>query len=136
MAFTTLPPEEIERRRLSSIEAMKAIREKEWTKRYQERCDRFYWKHGRCCAGCDHWSSDGGDIGSCMSAPPVSGVEVMRSLGISWSTYTPPPGQPFTRHDHVCGAFKDEFDWSSLAPEYLKKIGAKMAPATPQEAGK
>ncbi len=125
MSFTKLPPAEVERRRLASVEVMKERARTDFERRYQERCDSFYWKHGRCCAGCDHWSSEMGDIGECMSAPPVSGVDVVRSLGIDWCTYTPPPGQPFTKHDHVCGAFKDEFDWSTLTPEYLQRIGAK-----------
>ncbi len=125
MSFTKLPHAEVERRRLASVEVMKERARTDFERRYQERCDSFYWKHGRCCAGCDHWSSEMGDIGECMSAPPVSGVDVVRSLGIDWCTYTPPPGQPFTKHDHVCGAFKDEFDWSTLTPEYLQRIGAK-----------
>lgn len=122
--FTNLTPDEIERRRLASIKVMKERRREDWGSRYQERCDRFYWKHGRCCAGCDHWSSEAGDIGECMSAPPVSGADVIQSLGIDWSSYTPPPGQPFTRREHVCGAFRDDFDWSTLEPDYLKRIGA------------
>lgn len=125
MTFTKLPPEEVERRRLLSIEGMKERDEAEWQRRYQEMCDKYYWAHGRCCAGCDHWASDAGWIGVCTSAPPVSGLDVLRSLGIEWSTYTPPPGQPFTEKSHVCGAFKDDFDWSTLELEYLKRIGAK-----------
>lgn len=124
MSFTSLPASEVERRRLASIEAMKERSRTAFERWYQERCDCFYWKHGRCCAGCDHWSSEAGDIGECMSAPPVSGVDVLRSLGIDWCTYTPPPGQPFTKRDHVCGAFKDEFDWSTLDDVYRQKIGA------------
>lgn len=123
--FTSLPASEIERRRLASTKAMEEQKRADFAQWYQERCDRFYWKHGRCCAGCDHWASEAGDIGECTSAPPVSGADVLRSLGIDWCTYTPPPGQPFTSHDHVCGAFKDDFDWSSLPPEYLNEIGAR-----------
>lgn len=122
--FTDLPAAEIERRRLASIEEMKLRGEREFERWYQERCDRFYWQTGRCCAGCDYWRSDAGDVGECMSAPPVSGVEVLRSLGISWSSYTPPPGQPFTSRDHVCGAFKDDFNWQTLGEEYCKRVGA------------
>lgn len=122
--FTDLPVSEVERRRKMSIEAMRDRQRTEFERRYQERCDSFYWKHGRCCAGCDHWSSEAGDIGECASAPPISGVEVLRSLGIDWCSYTPPPGQPFTRRDHVCGAFQDNFDWPSLGEEYLRKVGA------------
>lgn len=125
VSFTDLPASEVERRRLASVEAMREWGRAQFEQWYQERCDRFYWKHGRCCAGCDHWSSEAGDVGQCMSAPPVSGIEVLRSLGIDWCTYMPPPGQPFTKRDHVCGAFKDEFDWSSLDEEYRQRIGGK-----------
>ncbi len=127
MRFGSLPASEIERRRAASIEALKQIRTDEFERKYQERCDTRYWKDGRCCAGCDHWASEGGDIGECGAAPLVSGTDVIRSLGISWSSYTPPPGQPYTQADHVCGAFKDDFDWPSLPIEYLKRIGAAQA---------
>lgn len=122
--FTSLSSSEVERRRLASIEAMKERRRTEFERWYQKRCDAFFWKKGRCCAGCDHWSSDAADIGECMSAPPVSGAEVLRSLGISWSSYTTTPGQPFTSRDHVCGAFQDTFDWTTLEADYLASIGA------------
>lgn len=48
----------------------------------------------------------------------------MRSLGCTFSSYTPPPGHPYTMADYVCGLFRDEFDWSSLDREYLERIGA------------
>lgn len=124
MAFSKLPPDEIERRRILSVAVWKVRKDAAWQKRYQEMCDKFYWKHGRCCAGCDHWASDAGHIGECLSAPPVSGEQVLRSLGIDWCTLLPPPGQPHTKRDHVCGAFKDDFDWPSLGAEYLARIGA------------
>ena len=124
MGFDTLPPEEIERRRQESISALGVMGRERFAAWYQEKLDRHYWAHGRSCAGCDHWSSDSSLIGECMSAPPVSGADVLRSLGITFSTYTPAPGQPYTTHDHVCGAFKDDFDWTTLDPEYLKRIGA------------
>lgn len=126
MKFSNLPPDEIERRRQLSIQAEKDLRRKEFERWYQEHCDKFYWKHGRCCAGCDFWNSEAGNIGECTSAPPISGEQILKSLGIMCSSFVPPPGQPFTRHDHVCGAFQDCFDWSSLDPEYLKRIGAKI----------
>lgn len=123
--FTSLSADEIERRRRASVEAWRQIQSDRFDQWYQERCDSFYWKHGRCCAGCDHWASEQGYIGVCTDAPIMPGADVLRSCGIDWSSYVPPPGQPFTRHDHVCGAFKDDFDWSSLDPEYLKRIGAR-----------
>lgn len=123
--FTTLPPEEVERRRLLSVVALEERNKDDWQRKYQKRCDTFFWKHGPCCAGCDHWASDQGDIGECTSAPPVSGEQVVKSLGIEWCSHTPPPGQPFTRRDHRCGAFQDTFDWSTLDREYLNEIGFK-----------
>lgn len=127
MGFGNLPSDEVERRRLASIEAMSERRRADFERWYQKRCDEFFWKNGRCCAGCDHWSSEAGDIGECLSAPPVSGEQVLKSMGITWSSYTPPPGQPFTHRDHVCGAFQDTFDWASLGEEYLALIGARVA---------
>lgn len=124
MAFTKLPAEEVERRRLLSCDAWTERQKDDFQRWYQEDCDKFYWKHGRCCAGCDHWSSEQGHIGECTLAPPVSGLQVMRSMGIEWSSYTPAPGQPWTSRDHVCGAFKDDFDWASLDADYLVRIGA------------
>lgn len=126
MSFGNLPPDEVERRRLASIEAMSERRRTDFERWYQKRCDEFFWKNGRCCAGCDHWSSEAGDVGECLSAPPVSGVQVLKSMGITRSSHIPPPGQPFTHRDHVCGAFQDTFDWASLGEEYLASIGAPM----------
>ena len=97
---------------------------KAWQEDYQELCDRFYWQHGPCCAGCDHWMSEAALIGTCNANGVFSGKDVMRSLGFESSSYTPPPGFPFVRHDFFCGKFKDNFDWSELDKNYLKKIGA------------
>jgi hypothetical protein len=124
VGFSKLPPAEVERRRQLSVEAYGEMRDAEFDRWYQEECDRFYWRNGRCCAGCDHWSSSGGRVGECFSAPPMSGRDIMASLGIISCSYTPPPGQPFTEWDHVCGAFQDEFDWSTLPEDYRKRIGA------------
>lgn len=122
--FTIRPKTEMEKLRQKSIGVMAERARKEWADEYQEICDRTYWKLGACCAGCDHWDSYAGNIGECTAAPPVSGVEVMASLGIISSTYTPAPGHPYTRADHKCGGFKDDFDWSTLPLHYLAKIGA------------
>lgn len=134
--FTALPPEEMERRRLLSIGVLKERSKDDWQRKYQKRCDTFFWKNGPCCAGCDHWASDAGDIGECTSAPPVSGAQVLKSLGIEWSSYTPPPGQPFTKREHRCGAFQDTFDWSTLDPDYLREIGANTALPPDSRGGK
>ena len=122
--FTALSPAEVERRRLASVAEMKARDRAEFERGYQEACDTEYWRHGQCCAGCDHWRSDGGWSGQCAAAGIVSGEDVMRSIGALWSTYTPPPGLPYTRQDFHCGKFSDDFDWSTLDTDYLGRIGA------------
>ena len=122
--FTVRPKSEIEKLREKSIAVMAERARKEWADEYQEICDRTYWELGQCCAGCDHWDSYAGNIGECTAAPPVSGVEVMKSLGLRSCSYTPAPGHPCTRADHKCGGFKDDFDWSTLPLSYLAKVGA------------
>lgn len=119
-----LPPEEIERRRLASVEAMRRRDREEFAARYQEHCDRTYWTRGQCCAGCDHWQSEMGNTGRCAGAGIFSGEDVARSLDWEWSSYTPEPGFPFTSADHHCGLFRDDFDWETLPAEYLERIGA------------
>ena len=117
-------PEELERRRIASIDALKQREREAWDREYQETCDRLYWSRGQCCAGCDHWASDGGMTGTCAAAGIVSGEDVLRSYGITWSTRTPPPGLPYSQADFACGKFRDDFDWSTLDPDYLARIGA------------
>ena len=122
--FPVRPKSEMEKKRLASVEAMARMEREKWDAEYQEICDRIYWEKGQCCAGCDHWLSDMGNAGRCTKAPPVSGGEVMKSLGFTFFSYTPAPGHPYTQIDDVCGEFKDDFDWSSLDQNYLIKIGA------------
>jgi len=45
-------------------------------------------------------------------------------LGIESCSMASPAGHIITAHDHVCGDFKDEFDWFSLPLPYRKRIGA------------
>lgn len=123
--FTNLSNDEIEKRRKSSVMALKEKERLEFDDWYQEKCDTLYFEIGPCCAGCDHWQSDMGNLGYCTASGIVSGDQVMRSMGITWSSYTPPPGFPLTEADFRCGLFKDDFDWSSLPEEYLRKIGAR-----------
>lgn len=124
MSFTRLPPDEIERRRQASIKALDARDRAAFDRQYQEWCDTEYWRRGPCCAGCDHWRSDGGKSGECTAAGIVSGADVLRSMGISFSSYMPAPGHPYTQHHHHCGKFRDAFDWSTLDELYLTRIGA------------
>ncbi|GEM_PF-5267418 len=44
-------------------------------------------------------------------------------LGMSWHNYPLKAGHVFTLRDHHCGDFKDDFDWSTLPPHYLRRIG-------------
>ena len=125
MAWSTLPPDEVERRRLSSVSAIECRKREEFARWYQEKCDELYWARGQCCAGCDYWQSAMGNIGQCAAAGIVSGADVARSiLGPGFCSYTPPPGLPYSEATFYCGKFRDEFDWSSLEMDYLSRIGA------------
>ncbi|MCA3276486.1 MAG: hypothetical protein ING26_13290 [Roseomonas sp.] len=124
MTFGELPPEEIERRRLASAAVMAAKDRAEWEAKYQETCDRLYWSRGQCCAGCDHWESSGALLGRCSAAGIMSSADVLRSMGVTFSSYMPEPGFPYTRAEHACGLFRDDFDWSTLDTRYLRRIGA------------
>lgn len=122
--FTKLPKDEVERRRVASVAELKRRERMDFDQWYQEQCDRMYWERGRCCAGCDHWQSDSGNLGSCIAAGIVSGDQVMRLMGVLFCSYTPPPGFPLTKADFYCGQFQDDFDWTNLGHEYLTRIGA------------
>lgn len=124
MMFGNLPPDEVARRLDVSRAWYEEIKRNEWAGQYQAKCDALYWKIGKCCAGCDHWGSDGAMIGQCSAAGIMSGEQVMRSLGISFSSYPFNPGFPYTESTHVCGLFRDDFDWSLLTDDYLHQIGA------------
>jgi len=126
MAWDAVPKAEIERRRLASIDALNARERSDFDAWYQEKCDKDYWTFGKCCAGCDHWSSDMGNLGHCISAGIVSGDQVMRSMGIKFCSYTPAPGFPLTQGSFYCGMFCDNFDWAELKPDYLRRIGAMI----------
>lgn len=126
--FTKMSNDELTRRRKASVDGMKAKERKQFDEWYQEHCDRLYWTNGPCCAGCDHWESDMAETGRCTAGPILSGADVNRSLGIISSTYTPEPGHPFTKATHRCGMFADEFDWSTLSEEYLRRINYKPHP--------
>lgn len=137
--WSNLPADEVERRRLESVEALRERERAEFDERYQQHCDTEYWRFGQCCAGCDYWQSDSSNVGCCAAAGIVSGEQVLASMGVTWSTYTPPPGLPCTTADFWCGKFKDDFDWSTLSFDYLKAIGAvahgqlKQKPRMPRE---
>lgn len=89
----------------------------------QESIDRFYFRHGPCCAGCDWWRSLSSLVGDCTKAAPVDSATRWAMLGIEGCSLEPSVGHIVTARDHVCGDFKDEFDWSSLPLPYRARIG-------------
>lgn len=124
MKWSNFSPEELERRRLASVQACKDMERADFEKWYQARCDSRYWTYGQRCSGCDYWASSEGDFGACQHAGIVSGQDVMMSLGLSFCSAPIQPGYPLTNDGHWCANFKDDFDWSSLPKEYLAEIGA------------
>jgi hypothetical protein len=90
---------------------------------WQEHLDRFYFQHGPCCAGCDWWRSLSSQVGDCTKSAPVDGSTRWAMLGVDNCSLTPEPGHVVTAYNHVCGDFKDDFDWSSLPLPYRKRIG-------------
>ena len=90
----------------------------------QEFIDTFYWKNGPCCAGCDNWRSLNSHVGECLASAPVSDDARLAMLGIDLFSLRMGAGHALTRKDHHCGAFKDDFDWSSLPLPYQKRVGA------------
>ncbi len=92
----------------------------------QEVLDTFYHKQGPCCAGCDWWHSISALVGECHRSAMVSGHDRMLALGISQSSMALGAGHAITERQHVCGEFKDEFefDWTSLPLPYRRRLGA------------
>ena len=90
----------------------------------QEAIDRFYWRNGACCAGCDYWRSINSVAGECLKSAPVSGEGRADMLGIDKSSLRVSAGHALTPRGHVCGDFVDDFDWPSLPVAYLARIGA------------
>lgn len=90
---------------------------------WQESVDRFYFRHGPCCAGCDWWRSISPLVGDCTKSKLVSGQERWDAIGIDKASLRLPAGHVITKRDHVCGNFKDEFDWTSLPLPYRQRVG-------------
>lgn len=94
----------------------------------QQACDRFYAAHGPCCAGCDWWVHINSVLGECRRSAPVSAEERYSMANLDWHTFRlqkKDAGHILTNRDHHCGDFKDEFDWTTLPPAYLRRIGWK-----------
>lgn len=92
---------------------------------YQEQMmiDKFYFKNGDCCAGCDHWRHDGSIVGECTLSKILPASERASLLHFKGVSMNMGAGHALTRRDYVCGNFKDDFDWGSLPILYLKRIG-------------
>jgi hypothetical protein len=89
----------------------------------QEILDRFYFKNGPCCAGCDWWRSISSQAGECTRSAPVPEEQRLAMLDIDWCSKSVGAGHVITRREHLCGDFKDEFDWTSLPLPYRKMVG-------------
>lgn len=85
--------------------------------------DSFYTQHGPCCAGCDWWQAANSAAGQCTRSAPVPGAQRFAVLGITGTSLPMAAGHVMTPREHMCGDFKDEFDWSTLPPLYLRRIG-------------
>lgn len=73
----------------------------------QEFVDRFYAKHGPCCAGCDFWRWISPLVGECIRFPPNQSHDAMKGLGFDFCSL-PRSTANLTRRDHVCGEFRDQ----------------------------
>lgn len=90
----------------------------------QEAADRFYWSRGvACCAGCDWWRHLNSVAGECLRSAAVGQNERFVMLGIEGCSLPSRAGHVLTPRDHVCGEFRDSFDWRSLPLPYLSRIG-------------
>lgn len=90
----------------------------------QEAVDGFYWHNGGpCCAGCDWWRHLNSVVGECIRSAPVSSQERLRMVGIDAPSMEPGAGHVLTPREHYCGEFRDGFDWGSLPPAYLRRVG-------------
>lgn len=94
----------------------------------QEIVDRFYFANGPCCAGCDWWRSISVQVGECTRSAPVPADQRLAMVGVEWSSLRLSAGHVLTPVSHTCGEFKDEFDWSTLPPNYRRAVGDPNAP--------
>jgi hypothetical protein len=97
----------------------------------QEHLDAFYHQRGPCCAGCDWWHSLSSLVGECHQSAMVGGIERWAAVGIENCSMPQKAGHVITNREHVCGQFKDEFDWSSLPIDYRKRVGELTKAARP-----
>lgn len=89
----------------------------------QEIHDTIYAQNGPCCAGCDFWKPINSVAGECRRSAPVAAKERYAMFGIEGLSKDVGAGHIMTPRHHMCGGFKDNFDWGSLPLVYLKRIG-------------
>ena len=53
----------------------------------------------------------------------MSGPQRVAMLGFTNLSRSPGAGHAWTKRDHHCGDFADTFDWTTLPPHYLRRIG-------------
>ena len=94
----------------------------------QEAVDAFYFKKGKCCAGCDHWRHINSVAGECLMSQIVSGSERAGMFNMRAFSCDIAAGHVLTPRHHVCAKFQDTFDWRTLPPHYLRKVGASLPP--------
>ena len=105
---------------------MLKMRATERVEHRQEILDRYYSQRGPCCAGCDWWHHINAVAGECRRSAPVSGEQRFAASGLRFISTTPEPGHVITPRGHLCGEFRDEFNWASLPPSYLHRIGRRL----------
>lgn len=97
--------------------------------------DTFYVTHGSCSAGCDWWAYFNSLTGECRRSAPVAGEQRITMLGMRSPSRVSGAGHVMTLRDHHCGEFKDDFDWSTLPPHYLRRIGRAAAETSRAKGG-
>jgi len=82
----------------------------------QKQVDRYYRKHGPCCAGCDWWRHYSALAGECTKSAPVSAAERDAMIGLENASIRDDggAGHVITPRDHLCGGFIDSYSWSFL----------------------
>lgn len=94
----------------------------------QEIVDAFYFASGPCCAGCDWWRHFNSGFGECTRSAPAPAKERFSMIDIESSSLSPGAGHVVTHRGHVCGEFRDSFDWQTLPPHYLRRVGFRHVP--------
>lgn len=93
----------------------------------RDELDFFYWHHGLCCAGCDHWQPLNALVGDCEQLAANDLASEVQHSGASIYRITSAIVSPaaLTERGHLCQAFVDSFPWQAMPPPYLERIGAE-----------